>query len=189
MKDIWTSVTGWEGHHEERYMRLIGATTFEEKSAVVEKTLRTAIDSGSIKELRRWVDEAFRVITSDSEHVLDMDGSGLPAFGVINLACHLIGYVVTKDGRKFCVPHRPRKKMSIRACWTVRRVEVSTQVRRHWNALCESARRKFLSTRNTPAPILSLAARRLSIYPGQIAAILVASFKCSTCTKLNYPRT
>ena len=51
-------------------------------------------------------------MTGDGEHVLNMDGSGLAAFGVINFACHLIGYVMTSTGRKFWVPRRSRKKMS-----------------------------------------------------------------------------
>ncbi len=112
MTDIWTSVPGWALDHEKRYLTLTGATTFDERSAVVEKTLRAAVNSGRVKEVRSWVNEPFRVVTSNNEHVLNMDGSGLSAFGVINFACHLIGYVMTKDGRKFWVPRRSRHKMS-----------------------------------------------------------------------------
>ena len=93
MKDIFTSVAGWEVDHEKRYITLTGAMAFGEGSAVVESnTPRTAVDSGSVKEVRKWVDEAFRVVTSDGEHVLNMDASGWAAFGVLNFACHLIGY-------------------------------------------------------------------------------------------------
>ena len=49
MRDIWSNVQGWDVNHEERHVKLNAGRTFEERSAVVERTLRNAVDSEKLR--------------------------------------------------------------------------------------------------------------------------------------------
>ena len=76
-------------------------------------TLRTAHEKGNIPALHHWADENFPIYASGGEHVLDIDGSGVDLFGIINSSVHMIAYVNTKEAeRKFWVPRRAKTKMS-----------------------------------------------------------------------------
>ncbi|ORY12929.1 NUDIX hydrolase domain-like protein [Clohesyomyces aquaticus] len=60
----------------------------------------------------RWCNELFPVYFSSGSHILDLDGAGVDAFGIVNCGCHFIAYVTTSECRKYWVPRRAKTKMS-----------------------------------------------------------------------------
>ncbi|MCJ1385482.1 hypothetical protein MMC17_008605 [Xylographa soralifera] len=104
----------WKIDHEKRFLTLTSATNFEQRTKLMQETLRRNIEIGSIQELTRWANELFPMYTADGEHVLDLDGSGVDLFGIVNYSVHMIGWVTSKeDGvRRYWVPRRATTKIS-----------------------------------------------------------------------------
>jgi len=102
----------WKLDHECRTVTLIGGNTFEQRIENVAKTLHIGIDSGKVTGLNRWRGEAFPLLTTHGEHVLDMDGSGADIFGFPGGGVHMIGFFNTKDGPRYWVPRRAKTKLS-----------------------------------------------------------------------------
>ncbi len=102
----------WCLDHQKRFLILLSRPNFQERTNLINTTLRTAHEKGNIDALRKWANELFPVYSSKGEHVLDMDGCGVDLFGIINFAVHFIAYVNTKDGLKFWIPRRSKTKTS-----------------------------------------------------------------------------
>ncbi|KAL1651319.1 hypothetical protein SLS58_000658 [Diplodia intermedia] len=102
----------WSLNHEERLLILAGGSGFEERTSYMEKTLHSAKETDGLSPFGKWCGELFPVYAAGGEHVLDLDGCGVDAFGIVNFGCHLIAYVMTQDGLKYWVPRRAKTKMS-----------------------------------------------------------------------------
>ena len=102
----------WSLDHEKRLLSLLSPPDFQERTNLMNTTLRSEHVKGNIDALRKWADELFPVYSSTGEHVLDMDGCGVDLFGIVNFAVHLLAYVNTKEGIRFWVPRRSKTKMS-----------------------------------------------------------------------------
>jgi isopentenyldiphosphate isomerase len=102
----------WKIDEERRILTFNGGETFTERCQRMEKTLRANPKEDDASAFGRWCDERFPVYDAEGEHVLDLDGAGVDAFGIVNYACHLIAYVMTKDGMKYWVPRRAKTKRS-----------------------------------------------------------------------------
>jgi isopentenyldiphosphate isomerase len=101
----------WKIDQGLRFLAFTRANTFEERTRLIENTLRQGAEAGSIEELKNWASELFPVYSADGEHLLDFDGVGLDVFGVVNYSVHMIGWVKTQDGQqKFWVPRRSTTK-------------------------------------------------------------------------------
>jgi isopentenyldiphosphate isomerase len=102
----------WTVNEEERKLVFCGGDSFEERTARMETTLRVNSKKDETSPFSRWADELFPLYTDEGEHVLDIDGAGVDAFGIINFSCHLTAYVKTDSGVKYWVPRRARTKRS-----------------------------------------------------------------------------
>jgi 8-oxo-dGTP pyrophosphatase MutT (NUDIX family) len=102
----------WTVNEEERKLVFHGGDTFEQRTKRMETTLRENRKKDKTSAFGRWSDERFPLYTDTGEHILDLDGSGVDAFGIVNYSCHLTAYVRTAQGVKYWVPTRSRTKMS-----------------------------------------------------------------------------
>lgn len=102
----------WRLDHDNRRVEMTSGKSFEDRTRLMEQTLRTGIETKQVEGLRKWNNELFPVYGFGGEHILNMDGSGLDLFGVVNFAVHMIAYVMTKDGVRYWVPRRSKSKMS-----------------------------------------------------------------------------
>lgn len=103
----------WKINHEKRFLTMTSTQNFEQRTKLMEETLRRGTESKSIEGLKNWANELFPVYATDGEHVLDFDGVGVDLFGVVNYSVHMLGWVTTKNGvKKYWVPRRSMTKMS-----------------------------------------------------------------------------
>ena len=103
---------GWKVDHEKRTLTLM-ATSFKQRTTVMEETLKLAAEKGSVEGLKRWANEAFPIYAGNGEHLLDLDGVGVGFFGIVNYSVHMIGWVKGSSGEvKYWVPRRALTKMS-----------------------------------------------------------------------------
>lgn len=102
----------WSLDHERRFLIFHSPCDFQQRTALMNQTLRSEHEKGHVDAPRRWSNESFPVYSADGEHVMDMDGCGVDLFGIVNYAIHMLAYVKTRDGLKFWVPRRSRTKMS-----------------------------------------------------------------------------
>ncbi|KAF2823029.1 thiamine pyrophosphokinase [Ophiobolus disseminans] len=110
------SRVSWDEHWaidaEHRFLTLNGGDTFAERTWRMEETSRPNLKVNSSSVFGRWCDELFPLYDDDGQHILDMDGAGVDAFGIVNYTCHLIAYVKTSEGTKYWVPRRAKTKLS-----------------------------------------------------------------------------
>ncbi|KAL9115352.1 MAG: hypothetical protein Q9227_000673 [Pyrenula ochraceoflavens] len=83
----------------------------DERTNIMQSTLRNGLDN-KVSALGKWCDELFPVYTSDGKRLMNMDGCGVDAFGIINFGCHLLAFTRTEEGFKWWVPRRSMTKMS-----------------------------------------------------------------------------
>ena len=102
----------WSLDHEQRFLTLRSPRNFQERTALMNETLRLKHEKGEVETLKIWSNELFPVYSADGEHVLDIDGCGVDLFGIVNYAVHMLAYVETGDGLRFWVPRRSKTKMS-----------------------------------------------------------------------------
>ena len=100
----------WVLDHEQRLLTLAGNFSLEERSAAMQATLRHGHEDGKVECLRKWGNEMIPVISSEGEHVLDMDLCGVDIFGIVTSGVHLTAYVRTGEGLKYWVPRRAQMK-------------------------------------------------------------------------------
>ncbi|MCJ1388978.1 hypothetical protein MMC18_001830 [Xylographa bjoerkii] len=81
----------WKIDHKNRFLTLTSAHDFEQRTKLMEETLRRGTETGSIEGLKRWASEFFPFHAADGEHVLDFDGVGVDLFGVVNYSVHMFG--------------------------------------------------------------------------------------------------
>ncbi|KXX73543.1 Thiamine pyrophosphokinase [Madurella mycetomatis] len=62
---------------------------------------------------REFYNEALRVMSSEGEHVLNTDRSGLDPFGFVSFSTHLIGFVREGNDTKYWVPKRSATKPTV----------------------------------------------------------------------------
>ena len=98
----------WALNYDEKIVEMTSASSFDERTKIIESTLRQGL--GGAQALGKWCDERFPVVAADGERVMDMDGCGVDAFGVVNFGCHLLAYVKTEEGLKWWVPRRSMTK-------------------------------------------------------------------------------
>ena len=102
----------WSIDHDGRFLALRSASSFEQRTKLMEETLRRGAETGSIRELQKWANELFPVYAAGGEHVLDFDGVGVDLFGVVNYSVHMIGWVTKDSVKKYWVPRRSTTKLS-----------------------------------------------------------------------------
>lgn len=106
------SQRNWTIDKEQRTITMIGSS-FRERTQVMRETLLQAVEDEATTSPRKFYEEALQVVSSEGEHVLDMDRSGLDPFGVTSYSAHMIGFVKEKGDIKFWVPERSSTKPTV----------------------------------------------------------------------------
>ncbi|OCL13462.1 hypothetical protein AOQ84DRAFT_395062 [Glonium stellatum] len=100
----------WRIDHEKRLLVLSGTSNFNERTKVMQATLRQGYKDGKVQCLLKGGREPIPVISSAGEHMLDMDLCGVDIFGIVTFGVHLTAYVRTEEGLKYWVPRRAMTK-------------------------------------------------------------------------------
>jgi isopentenyldiphosphate isomerase len=107
--------SSWQIDKEQRTLTMVSSksTTFKGRTEVMREALQQAVKEGKATSPQRFYDEPLRVVSSEGEHVLDMDRSGLDPFGVISFSAHMIGFVNDGNSIKYWVPKRSPTKPTV----------------------------------------------------------------------------
>jgi len=103
----------WMIDREKRLLTMVRAGSFQERTQVMCETLLRAVREGAPTSPHRFYNEALPVMSSEGEHVLDTDRSGLDPFGLASYSAHLIGYVSDNGSTKYWVPKRSATKSTV----------------------------------------------------------------------------
>lgn len=99
-------IDAWSLDHERRLLTFRHLTTFDERTAAMQATLRDALETRTSLVLEPWADELFLLYAADGEHVLDMDGCGQDLFGMRVQGVHVTVWTETDQGRMYWVQRR-----------------------------------------------------------------------------------
>jgi len=102
----------WTVDEDRKFMTFNGGNTFEERNRRMEQTLQSNPKVDDASAFGRWCDELFPVYDAEGQHIFDIDGAGVDAFGIVNFACHLIACTKTSEGTRYWVPRRAKTKLS-----------------------------------------------------------------------------
>ena len=97
-KLIWPGC--WEIDHEKRFLTLTTTSTFEQRTKLMETNVYDIDDLESIEEWEWGLNELYPVYAADGEHVLNINNIDVAVFGIVNSSVHMLGWVISKDGRK-----------------------------------------------------------------------------------------
>ncbi|KAK3332667.1 hypothetical protein B0T19DRAFT_448592 [Cercophora scortea] len=103
----------WKVNSERRLLTMVQADSFQERTQVMREMLLRAVKEGALTSPRKFYGEALRVMSSEGEHVLDTDRSGLDPFGVVSFSSHVIGFVRDGNETKYWVPKRSATKPTV----------------------------------------------------------------------------
>jgi isopentenyldiphosphate isomerase len=103
----------WKVDNEHRLLTMVQANSFQERTQTLLETLSQAMKDGMPRSPHMVYNEALRVLSSDGEHVFDMDRSGLDPFGVVSFSSHMTGFVRDGNDTKFWVPRRSATKSTV----------------------------------------------------------------------------
>ncbi|KAH8748422.1 hypothetical protein F5883DRAFT_653123 [Diaporthe sp. PMI_573] len=103
----------WNVNSERRLLTMVRTRTFQERTQVMRDMLLSAVDEGAPTKPRKFYNENLRIVSSEGEHVLDMDRSGLDPFGVVSFSAHMIGFVRDGNDTKYWVPKRSATKLTV----------------------------------------------------------------------------
>lgn len=104
--------SSWRVDTKQRMLTMAHGS-FQERTEVMRETLLQAVREEAPASPRKFYDEALRVVSSEGEHVLDIDRSGLDPFGIVSFSAHMIGFVKGDDGIKYWVPKRSATKTTV----------------------------------------------------------------------------
>jgi isopentenyldiphosphate isomerase len=104
--------SSWQIDRKRRTLTMAHGS-FQKRTEVMRETLLQAVKEGKPTTPRKFYNESLRVESSEGEHVLDMDRSGLDPFGVKSFSAHMIGFVKDGDSIKYWVPRRSFAKPTV----------------------------------------------------------------------------
>lgn len=80
----------WSLDHEQRILTLSSCPHSQERTKLMNTMLRTKHEKAN---------ESFPVYSSESGHVLDVDGCGADVFGIVDFSVHQLAYANTKHAQ------------------------------------------------------------------------------------------
>jgi 8-oxo-dGTP pyrophosphatase MutT (NUDIX family) len=115
--EVFRGLPDWKISDEDRSLTLVTGSTEEERSKVVEATVRAMHATGHFKVLSKWRDELYPVYGPKGDLLFSMERSASPLFGIVTYGCHMTAYVKSKadDGTgeiKLWVPKRSASKQT-----------------------------------------------------------------------------
>ncbi|CAK7223796.1 hypothetical protein SEUCBS140593_005351 [Sporothrix eucalyptigena] len=105
--------SNWKVNSEQRLLTMVQANSFQERTQVIRELLSLAVIEGAPTSPQKFYDEALRVMSSEGEHVLDTDRSGLDPFGFVSYSSHMIGFVRDGNDIRYWVPKRSVTKPTV----------------------------------------------------------------------------
>ena len=97
-------------NHETRELRLNAPPTIQERTHLLNSTLRSNRESGKVESFGKWNVESFALYSpSSGEHILDILDAGVNLFGIPNYKVCMLASTQTLSGKKFWVPRRSNK--------------------------------------------------------------------------------
>ncbi|SMY27776.1 unnamed protein product [Zymoseptoria tritici ST99CH_1A5] len=115
--EVFRGLPDWKISDEDRSLTLVTGTTEQERSKVVEATIRAMHATGHFEVLSKWRDELYPVYGPKGELLFSMERSASALFGIVTYGCHMTAYVKSKtdegkEGIKIWVPKRAVSKQT-----------------------------------------------------------------------------
>jgi len=112
--EVFRGLPDWKLDDEDRSLTLVTGSTNEERSKVVEATIRAMHATEHFEVLSKWRDELYPVFGPKGELLFSMERSASPLFGIVTYGCHMTCYVKDKSGEqmKIWVPRRAATKQT-----------------------------------------------------------------------------
>ncbi|KAL9610723.1 MAG: hypothetical protein Q9167_004586 [Letrouitia subvulpina] len=102
----------WVLDHEKKRilpnLKGLQSANLSEQNQIIERTLRRGQESGQFRVLEKWRNELYTI--HGPNHIVSMDRSGSPLFGIVTYGVHMTTYVNTPNGMKIWVPRRAKAK-------------------------------------------------------------------------------
>ncbi|OGM42099.1 thiamin pyrophosphokinase-related protein [Aspergillus bombycis] len=86
--------------------------TPEQRSKVMDETLRAEAKRGNFEVLKGWRNEMYAVYAPGGKFLLEMERCATPLFGVVSYGVHATCYVEDEHGLQFWVPKRAKTKQT-----------------------------------------------------------------------------
>ena len=103
----------WSLDKDQRFLTMVGAKSFEERSRILGDTLARAVKEGAPTSPRKIYGETLRLVSSNGEHIANLDRSSVDLFGVISFSAHAILYTIDDGVYQFLVPRRSVAKPTV----------------------------------------------------------------------------
>lgn len=115
--EVFRGLPDWKINDEDRSLTLVTGSTEEERSRVVEATIRAMHATGHFKVLSKWRDELYPVYGPKGELLFSLERAASALFGVVTYGIHMTAYVKSKgeegnDEIKIWVPKRAETKQT-----------------------------------------------------------------------------
>lgn len=116
--EVFRGLPDWKIDDNERSLTLITGDTIEERSKVVEATVRAMHATGHFKVLSKWRDELYPVFGPQGALLFSMERSASALFGIVTYGCHMTAYVKSQkeddevEDMKIWVPRRAANKQT-----------------------------------------------------------------------------
>jgi isopentenyldiphosphate isomerase len=114
--EVFRGLPDWKINDEERSLTLITGSTEQERSKVVQATIRAMHATGHFKVLSKWRDELYPVYGPKGELLFSMERSASALFGIVTYGCHMTAYVEGNEAKeepmKLWTPRRAANKQT-----------------------------------------------------------------------------
>lgn len=113
--EVFRGLPDWKLDDGERSLTLMSGENEEERTKVVEATVRAMHATNHFKVLSKWRNELYPVYGPKGELLFSMERSASALFGIVTYGCHMTAYVKSKDAgeeMKIWVPRRAATKQT-----------------------------------------------------------------------------
>ncbi|EME40705.1 hypothetical protein DOTSEDRAFT_136968 [Dothistroma septosporum NZE10] len=93
--EVFRGLPDWKIDDGERTLTLVTGETAEERSKVVEATIKAMHATGHFKVLNKWRNELYPVYGPQGQLLFNMERSASALFGIVTYGCHMTAYVRT----------------------------------------------------------------------------------------------
>ncbi|KAF7193882.1 hypothetical protein HII31_04772 [Pseudocercospora fuligena] len=112
--EVFRGLPDWKINDEERSLTLMTGSTEQERSKVVEATIRAMHATDHFKVLSKWRDELYPVYGPKGELLFSMERSASALFGIVTYGCHMTAYIKGNEAKeqqmRIWVPKRAASK-------------------------------------------------------------------------------
>ncbi|CAK4033757.1 related to thiamin pyrophosphokinase-related [Lecanosticta acicola] len=111
--EVFRGLPDWKVEDSDRSLTLISGSNEEERSAIVQATVKAMHATGHFKVLSKWRDELYPVYGPKGELMFSMERSASALFGIVTYGVHMTAYTRNAEGEmKLWVPRRAAEKQT-----------------------------------------------------------------------------